>query len=84
VNSEFSGGVVAREEERVAAVGGADEVVHPVTVLGDDHAAVGRHGDVVGPVRVDAPVPNSPLTLPLSAMPSPAAERVSSTRRDSP
>jgi hypothetical protein len=27
-------------------------VVHAVAVLRDDHAAVGRHGDVVGPVDV--------------------------------
>jgi hypothetical protein len=31
------GVVVAGEEERLAAVGRADEVVHAVAVLGDDH-----------------------------------------------
>ena len=46
------GVLVACEEERVAAVGGADEVVHAVAVLGDDHAAVGRDRDVVRPVDV--------------------------------
>ena len=49
------GVLVAREEERLAAVGDADEVALAVAVLGEDHAAVGRDRDVVGPVGVVCP-----------------------------
>src|SRR5919198_2151885 len=44
--------LVAGEEERLAAVGRADEVVRAVAVFGDDHAAVGRDLDVVRPVGI--------------------------------